>query len=51
MMMMMMMSCSESKFYCWAGWQEKTYTFLVVGDKSGLPQYCLVSNTVVQFLE
>ncbi|XP_053399736.1 uncharacterized protein LOC123558465 [Mercenaria mercenaria] len=30
-----------SKFYCWAGWQELFYTFLVVGDANGEPQFCL----------
>ncbi|XP_060578249.1 uncharacterized protein LOC132735325 isoform X2 [Ruditapes philippinarum] len=30
-----------SRFYCWAGWQELYYTFLVVGDANGEPQFCL----------
>ncbi|WAQ99829.1 hypothetical protein MAR_024202, partial [Mya arenaria] len=30
-----------SRFHCWAGWEEKKYKFLVVGEDDGVPQYCL----------
>ncbi|KAL4229761.1 hypothetical protein ACF0H5_010152 [Mactra antiquata] len=31
----------ESRLFCWAGWNEKFYTFLVVGNDRGTPQFCL----------
>ena len=33
---------TATRFYCWAGWNQKHHTFLVVGPHRGVPQYCLV---------